>query len=74
VPDCPLETVDGYPRVEVKLAGLLASVDVADVFGWTGWLLEAKGWAYRVWSGAEPSVKLVSGLPDEPGGRGSWRG
>lgn len=56
VPDFLLETADGYRVVDVKPADLLASSDAAELFGWTGRLCEAKGWAYEVWSGADPVV------------------
>lgn len=54
VPDFLLETSTGYRVVDVKPADLRASPEVADVFRWTAQLCKAKGWAYEVWTGADP--------------------
>lgn len=40
--------------VDVKPARLLDEPKVADVLAWTGRLCAGKGWAYEVWSGADP--------------------
>lgn len=54
VPDFLLETTTGFVVVDVKPAELVDDADVAAVMGWTRRLCDAKGWAYEVWSGADP--------------------
>lgn len=53
-PDFLLETTGGYAVVDVKPEPLLTEPAVAEVLAWTGRLCAARGWAYEVWSGADP--------------------
>ena len=73
-PDFPLQTTTGFTVVDVKPEPLLEEPGVAEVLAWTGRLCAAKGWAYEVWSGADPvllrNVRFLatarrSGLVDE---------
>lgn len=55
VPDILLRTSDGtYTVVDVKRAEVLHRPEVREQFAWTRRLCQAKGWAYEVWSGADP--------------------
>lgn len=49
-----LRTDTGYLVVDVKPEALLVDPDVAAVLDWTGRICEAKGWAFGVWTGADP--------------------
>lgn len=40
--------------VDVKPAGLVEELEVAELLSWTGRLCAGKGWGYEVWSGADP--------------------
>lgn len=53
-PDFLLQTATGYTVVDVKPEPLLEEPSVAEVLAWTGRLCAAKGWAYEVWTGADP--------------------
>ena len=53
-PDFLLQTTTGYTVVDVKPKPLLDEPAVAEVLAWTGRLCAAKGWAYEVWTGADP--------------------
>ena len=74
-PDFLLQTTNGYTVVDVKPEPLLEEPGVAEVLAWTGRLCAAKGWAYEVWSGADPvllrNVRFLAagrrpGLVEEP--------
>ena len=73
-PDFLLQTTAGYTVVDVKPEPLLEEPGVAEALAWSGRLCAAKGWAYEVWSGADPvllqNVRVPShssstGLVDE---------
>jgi len=55
IPDYFLVTDQGPVVVDVKPEHLLAKSTVAHTFAWTRRLVEARGWKYEVWSGAQPS-------------------
>src|SRR5215472_15996885 len=55
VPDYFLVTDHGLVVVDVKPEHLMAKPTVAYTFAWTRRLVEARGWQYEVWSGAQPS-------------------
>ena len=48
--------------VDVKPAELVDDAEVAAVMGWTRRLCDARGWAYEVWSGADPVLLRTSSL------------
>ncbi len=54
IPDYFLLTDRGPVVVDVKPEHLLAKPTVAYTFAWTRRLVEARGWLYEVWSGAQP--------------------
>jgi hypothetical protein len=70
VPDYFLVTDHGPVVVDVKPEHLLARPTVTYTFAWTRRLVEARGWEYEVWSGAQPSelenVRFLAGY------RRSW--
>lgn len=53
VPDYFLVTDHGPVVVDVKPEHLLAKPTVAYTFAWSRHLVEARGWQYEVWSGAQ---------------------
>ena len=53
IPDYFLVTDHGPVVVDVKPEDLLAKPTVAYTFAWTRRLVEARGWKYEVWSGAQ---------------------
>ena len=55
IPDYFLVTDQGPVVVDVKPERLLAKPTVAYTFSWTRCLVEARGWQYEVWSGAQPA-------------------
>ena len=54
IPDYFLVTDHGPVVVDVKPEHLLAKPTVAHTFAWTCRLVQARGWRYEVWSGAQP--------------------
>jgi hypothetical protein len=54
VPDFMLRVGSGYRVVDVKPERMATDRLVSAVFDWTGRLCAAKGWAYEVWTGADP--------------------
>lgn len=55
VPDFLLAHEDGSVRVvNVKPAGKLAELPIAEALVWPGRLIEGHGWQYEIWSGAHP--------------------
>jgi hypothetical protein len=54
IPDYLLVTDQEPVVVDVKPEHLLAKPAVAYTFAWTRRLVEARGWRYEVWSGAQP--------------------
>jgi len=55
-PDFLLQTTTGFTVVDVKPEPLLEEPGVAEVLAWTSRGCAAKGWAYEVWSGADPML------------------
>jgi hypothetical protein len=53
IPDYFLVTDHGPVVVDVKPEDLLAKPTAAYTFAWTRRLVEARGWEYEVWSGAQ---------------------
>jgi hypothetical protein len=53
IPDYFLVTNHGLVVIDVKPGHLLAKPAVAYTFAWTRRLVEARGWQYEVWSGAQ---------------------
>lgn len=65
VPDFLLTSADGVVTVvNVKPASRLSDPAVAEALAWPGELIERHGWAYEVWSGADPvllaNVRLLA--------------
>jgi hypothetical protein len=57
VPDFLLCRADGSVLiVNVKPAGRLDEVRVADALAWAGWVFAERGWEHEVWSGADPQL------------------
>jgi TnsA endonuclease N terminal len=55
VPDFLLVHADRQVQVvNVKPAGKLAEPRIAEALAWPGQLIEAHGWQYEIWSGADP--------------------
>lgn len=54
VPDFLLRTDVAFVVVDVKPEPLLDEPDLAAVLDWAGRAFAAKGWAFEVWSGANP--------------------
>ncbi|MGH3235155.1 MAG: TnsA-like heteromeric transposase endonuclease subunit [Streptosporangiaceae bacterium] len=55
VPDFLLAHAGKSVRVvNVKPAGKLAEPRIAEALAWPGELIEAHGWQYEIWSGADP--------------------
>lgn len=57
MPDFMLRRQDGSVLVvDVKPVDFLDVAEIAAVLAWTGRACRTRGWAYEVWSGAEPTV------------------
>ena len=56
-PDFLCLTSDGAPLVvDVKAPGAMADAKVSAALEWTQEVIQARGWRYEVWTGADPTV------------------